>query len=220
MNKISAATMSSRTDGFTLIEMMAAMVVMAVGLFAIIQLQLVSIRGNAYAQEVDQAAQLAMGVMDDLRVKALEWSSNDAGSNRWNYTFENAFPDNIYPVPEKINFDYNDVQSLMFYKDKAIAASNQANTGEPPINVFGENWSNTSATGVLGGVIYRVHYTAYRPVINGVTSQNIVRVTVYVSWDSKDHGDYSHAYDTLGDSNLFIQRHMVKLPFVLAKTRI
>ena len=42
--------------GFTLIELMVAMVVLTLGLFSIIHLQVVTVRGHAYARERNEAA--------------------------------------------------------------------------------------------------------------------------------------------------------------------
>jgi type IV pilus assembly protein PilV len=55
--------------GFTLIEVMIAMVILATGLLALMGLQIVSIRSNAFSNEMAQASILAQTRLEEIRNK-------------------------------------------------------------------------------------------------------------------------------------------------------
>jgi type IV pilus assembly protein PilV len=54
-------------SGFTLIEVMIALTILAVGLLALATMQIVSIRGNAFSTEMTYATMLAQGKLEQLR---------------------------------------------------------------------------------------------------------------------------------------------------------
>ena len=54
-------------SGFTLIEVMIALTILAVGLLALATLQIVSIRGNAFSTEMTYATMLAQSRLEQLR---------------------------------------------------------------------------------------------------------------------------------------------------------
>jgi type IV pilus assembly protein PilV len=53
--------------GFTLLEVLIAMVILAVGLLAIAQMQVIGIRFNAQGREVTEASTLAMDQLESLK---------------------------------------------------------------------------------------------------------------------------------------------------------
>jgi prepilin-type N-terminal cleavage/methylation domain-containing protein len=53
--------------GFTLLEVLIAMVIMAVGLMAIAQMQVTGIRFNAQGREMTEATTLGMGQLENLK---------------------------------------------------------------------------------------------------------------------------------------------------------
>jgi hypothetical protein len=191
-------------------------VVLAVGLFAVIQLQLVSIRSASYAREVDQASQLAMGIMDDLQVKALQSVNIQTGAfqgTNIQFLDSTVFGSTIVPISNLTNQDMpiSNLQPLLYYEGNSINVSN-------PINVMGVAQGPAGTSG--GGAIYRVNYVAYWPPNQfGTAATNIMWFTVFVSWDSKDYGDPNHIYDS-ADPALFFKRHMIKMPFYLFQTRL
>jgi type IV pilus assembly protein PilV len=65
----------SRGEGFTLIEVMIALVVLAVGLLALATMQIVSIRANAYSSEMTYSTMLAQQQLEIL--KNLSFSDAD-----------------------------------------------------------------------------------------------------------------------------------------------
>ena len=221
MNTKSNQKMVSRTDGFTLIELMAAMVVLAVGLSAIIQLQLVAIRGTSYAQEVDQATQLAKGVVDDLRVQALGFVDIQNGAFPTTTLFTNVFNPNVVATalnnPDDIQFSSGGLNALEFYEGKPIAGGSPLNSSFL-INIKGDQ---QAATMVGRRTIYRVHYFAY-PLLTqfGLASQDSYQITVFVSWDNKDYGDTNYDYGDWTTEQVFLNRHMIKMSFLLLRTRI
>ena len=64
----------SGRSGYTLIELMVALVVLSLGLFSILQLQVYTVRGHAYAREKLEALRIAQGVAEELRTRSLECS--------------------------------------------------------------------------------------------------------------------------------------------------
>ncbi len=54
------------TSGFTLIEILIAMVIFSIGLLAVAKMQISSIQGNSYSQEVTDATILAKDKVEEL----------------------------------------------------------------------------------------------------------------------------------------------------------
>jgi hypothetical protein len=201
---------------------MAAMVVVAVGLFAVIQLQLVSIRSASYAREVDQASQLAMGIVDNLRVRALGWVNIQRGPFQGTNTlFPAVFTDIVQDLaitdPPNQNMNVTELQAFPWYEGNPIAGGT-AFTLANLINVMGVAQGPAGTSGA--GAIYRVHYVQYQPLDTfGAPAANVRWFTVFVSWDSKDYGDPNHVYNST-DNALFFKRHIVKMPFFLFQTNL
>jgi len=59
--------LSRQSKGFTLIEVMIALVVLAVGLLALGAMQIVSIRANAFSSEMTYATMLAQSRLEELK---------------------------------------------------------------------------------------------------------------------------------------------------------
>ena len=59
--------MHKRQSGFTLIEVMIALVVLAAGLLALATMQIVSIRSNAFSSEMTYATMLAQTRLEQIR---------------------------------------------------------------------------------------------------------------------------------------------------------
>ncbi len=149
--------------GFTLIELMAAMVVMAIGLFAIIQLQLVSIRGNSYAQERSNAQEIANGVAEEIMTQALGWVNLAPFGP--NVTFGALFSPplhtlilmNANPVPMGNQIPFGELQTLTMYRGNAIALGDTINTdGCSSLSTTNPECQNLGNIGRF----YRVHYIA------------------------------------------------------------
>lgn len=69
MNK----TNLNREGGFTLVEVLIALVIFAVGVLGVAMMQLTAIKGNSVANRVTEASTLASGQIEDM----LSWSYND-----------------------------------------------------------------------------------------------------------------------------------------------
>lgn len=63
----------SNQRGFTLVEMMVAVLLMTVGIFALISMQTVSMKGNSISMKLSVATSLAQEVMEDIA----SWRADD-----------------------------------------------------------------------------------------------------------------------------------------------
>lgn len=210
----------ARTEtGFTLVELMVALVVLTAGLFAIIHMQVVTIRGHSYAREREEAYQIAQGIAENLRTRSLEWLDVRHGMDK---TFADVFPEITLINPPPLagsNIDMVNLRSLQEYAGIAISADGTPQ-GASPINVFARNpTDNPGLPGARGA--YRVHYIAYAvPYQEGQPPDNtLIRVTIFVSWESKDHGadvDWSNWWN--GGANYW-DRHIVSVTTYLKQHR-
>jgi len=198
--------------GFTLIEVMIAMTVLSLGLFAVIQLQVVSVRGNAYARERTEAYEIALGVAEEMRIQSLRWRP---GSNFATVFYAAPYipvanlPPPPPPPPAGSDIPAGQMAAFPVYSNQIIGAALASN-----INLFG----------TVGGqrAVYRVHYAMHQvsPAPGQPADPRLVRVTVFVSWDNKDHGLQTGAWDPSVDpaaDPTFWNRHMNAITFYLAQ---
>ena len=73
MNKL----IKDNRNGFTLIEIMIAMVVLAIGILGVAKMQLSAIKGNSYASGLTEASTLAQNKMEELMSLAYDDSALD-----------------------------------------------------------------------------------------------------------------------------------------------
>jgi len=59
-------SLQSNEKGFTLIELLVALTLMAIGILAVVQMQIVAIKSNSIAQKLTVATNIAQEVMDDI----------------------------------------------------------------------------------------------------------------------------------------------------------
>jgi prepilin-type N-terminal cleavage/methylation domain-containing protein len=222
------------SPGFTLIELMVAMTVLSIGLFAIIHMQIVTVRGHSYARERTQAYEIAMGVAEELRTWGHGWVELPDGSGdnfESTFTSSNANLDNnlIQPTLAALPtagdpLAFTTLNSLESYRGYKVAADETLKTARL-VNVFGmgPKVDLVSPTQLEScAAIYRVHYVAHpvRLEPGGGGSPDLVRVTVVVSWDNKDHGDRSYDWTKWGDdAATFFNRNMVAVTFYLTRHR-
>jgi prepilin-type N-terminal cleavage/methylation domain-containing protein len=223
---------ASGSPGFTLIELMVAMTVLAIGLFAIIHMQVVTVRGHSYARERTQAYEIAMGVAEELRTWGHGWVELPDGSG---YDFKKTFTvDNpalstglikstLAALPsEGDQLAYASLNSLESYRGFKVSPDGTRATARL-INVFGKGPQVDGVSAVeleSCAAIYRVHYVAHpvRLQPGGGGSTDLVRVTVFVSWDNKDHGDRSYDWSQWGGtSGTYFNRNMVAVTFYLGR---
>ena len=69
----------SRKNGFSLIEVLIALVLFAVGMLAIGGMQIGSIKGNSFSQEVTQATVLSQDRLEELRKMTFDDSNLSSG---------------------------------------------------------------------------------------------------------------------------------------------
>jgi type IV pilus modification protein PilV len=58
--------------GFTLVEVLVALTLMAIGILAVVQMQIVALKSNTIAQRLTVATNIAQEVMDDLQSRSLD----------------------------------------------------------------------------------------------------------------------------------------------------
>jgi len=63
--------------GFTLMEVMVSLVVLAIGMLGIMALQATTVRGNRMSRELERARVYAAAIMEDLRGRDLTGLSGD-----------------------------------------------------------------------------------------------------------------------------------------------
>jgi hypothetical protein len=195
---------------------MVAMVVMSLGLLSILHLQVVTVRGHAYARERTQATQIALGVSEEMRHTAQGWLSMRNGTK---VAVNSLFPDLVVlpapPVGDQL--DYANLRSVTSYAGQDIAASS-AFVDAWKINTFGASIEGGSPPALATGALFRVHYVAHWVDLPAPAPPNSVfRVTVVVSWGNKDHGEGANWTNWHGQINFF-KRHMVTKTFYLYRT--
>jgi type IV pilus assembly protein PilV len=72
LNHLNGVSRSSRTEGFTLIEVLVSLVILAIGLLGIAKLMLLSSHANDSAYLRSQATELAYEMLDDMRANRQE----------------------------------------------------------------------------------------------------------------------------------------------------
>ena len=216
-----------QTGGFTLFELMVAMVILAVGLFAIVQLGVVSVRGNGYARERVEAMQIAMGIANEIKTMGSEFIDKKIGTND---LFADQFPAitvSATPNPGQ-PMNIADLRAWQTYLSSG-GVRNDIADGITPIDAFKIN-SDGQVAGcgdlTCARAIYRVHYIAYKiKLIQGKNlpeSADIYRITLFVSWDSKDYGEKDYDWENGGWWNNgvdFWKRHMVVVPIEIYRRR-
>lgn len=212
----SPSRLAGGTAGFTLIELMAAMVILAIGVVSIIQLEVVVVRGNAYARQRVEAYELARGVADELRTWGLEWTDNPLR------TFASVFNGQrsivLTATVPMIGGSYalEDLRAVQLYNGQSIAV------GEGFAQAFLINVRGVSPSTSPGlpsfGAIFRVHYIAYNDYNDqGLADDTTARIKIFVSWDSKDFGAQDVGWNAGLDSATFWQRHMIVFELVLTR---
>ena len=223
------------SPGFTLIELMVSMTVLSVGLFAIIHLQVVTVRGHSYARERTQAYEIAMGVAEELRTWGHGWVELPDGSGYdFATTFTNANPNlNINLINSTLaalpaqgsQLAYTSLNALESYRGFKVAADGDLGNARL-INIFGMgpyvdgvDAAELESCAALYRVLYVAHPVRLQPGPGAVGSSDLVRVTVFVSWDNKDHGDRSYAWTAWAAAGTFFDRNMVAVTFFLNRHR-
>lgn len=202
--------------GYTLVELMIAIVIVGVGLFPVVQLQFVSLRNSSYAEERTGATMLAQAVADELRTRALRWG----GINTFAMVFPEIMVNNLPNCQAPLDTATH-LRSMQRFRGQNIAPGPALGAAQP-LNRLGNLITNFPTYSGIGA-IYRIHYTAYndcpRPNDPAVDS-DIVKIIIYVSWDngSFGHQDYDWTAGwTAGDG--FWKRHMVSTSVTLRRQR-
>ena len=213
--------LAKEKNGFTLVELMVALVVLTLGLFSVIHLQIVTIRGHSYAREREEAYQIAQGIIEEMKIRNLEWVDLrmlDPDLEEFDDHSQGLI---ISPSPLYGNdIDIADIRALRLYGGTDIAADDNPQSAAP-INIFARNpTADPGLPGARGA--YRVHYVAYhvRPENLDGPDLDMVRVILFVSWESKDHGtDVDWSGGGWWNTGTYWDRHMVSVTAYLKKNR-
>ncbi len=80
------AVTPKRQQGFTLLEVLISMVILAVGMFGLAGLQVISVRSNSSAYHRSVASMMAYDIMDRMRANPAALKSTVADEQYWNAT--------------------------------------------------------------------------------------------------------------------------------------
>jgi len=83
-------------NGFTLIEVVTGLVLLAIGLLAVVGMQLASVRGNSSSSNLTQASILAQHKLETLRTLALTDDDMTAGHYDTAVTGDGPIPGTIF----------------------------------------------------------------------------------------------------------------------------
>ena len=111
----------SNTAGFTLLEVLIALVILAVGILGVATMQISSIQGNSKGRQISEATSLASALMEDLLAREYNNAclidrnaDEDAGlDNGWaardlpDPDAAGPCPDVPVPVPQRYNLFWN-----------------------------------------------------------------------------------------------------------------
>ena len=137
-------TQMNNEGGFTLIEVLVALSIFAIGLLALASMQITSLRGNANSQQLTVATALAEGTLEGLLSRAVSDSVFDTddidveidgspftidggGTMRAYYSIDTtppgvsaSFPENIVRVDVRVEFGVGREINLVGYKRRSV----------------------------------------------------------------------------------------------------
>ena len=207
--------------GYTLIELMVSLVVLSLGLFSIIQMQIVSVRGNGYARERAVAMQIAVGVVERIRTQSLGFYQFEDGSGQ-KKEFDEVWDIQLQAgAPACNSLQTDSLSALESFAGETIAGG-PAPGSAYLINLQGLGPDVPSAdttTMETAGAQFMVHYIAH-PVTprQGLAATNeMVRITVFVSWSNKDHGIRDSSFNAF-NQDTYWNRHMVSVTTYVNRT--
>lgn len=81
-------------EGFTLVELLVAMTLIVIGVFAVLAMQLTALRANSHAHELAVATAMAQQELEDI----MSWNQSDPRINAPDAVAVNYFPDPAAPA--------------------------------------------------------------------------------------------------------------------------
>jgi prepilin-type N-terminal cleavage/methylation domain-containing protein len=111
--------------GFTLVELLVAITLMVIGIFAVLGMQLIALQSNSIANQLSVATSLASEALEDVSSSA--WSDNGTGISNGTTTLKYDGTDNTY-----LNYPY---PSGGLYTISCFPANNTPITGIARLDV-------------------------------------------------------------------------------------
>jgi len=182
----------------------------------------VTVRGHTYAREQMEAVEIAMGVKNYLLTRGVEWIDLRDGADR---AMPDIFQDILGATPLAVptptsgsDINFASLGAVMKYEEKSIAADASPG-GATAINIFGRDvitfpdlWGARAA--------YRVHFMIHQvPLPFDPPGGRLVRGTIFVTWESKDHGIDVDWTNWWTDETGYWNRHHVAMPVVIRQTK-
>lgn len=98
------------TNGFTLLEVMITLVILAIGLLGLAGLQIIAIKGNSFGQQMTVASTIAQNQLEQMREGAVALtSSNDTVTDQNGITYTRTWT----VTPNTPDTDMNTVQIIV-----------------------------------------------------------------------------------------------------------
>ncbi len=182
--------LSQRDAGFTLVELIVAMLVIAIVLVAIITIQARALTTNAVSQARQEATALGNEAMEELR--ATPWNYLQKGLYSGFEAAAAAATGAVDPFGSGSTRDFN---GSPFTLRVSPAGVNDQNVADPWVPLFDENGSNarvlTSPSGNGNTFVVRAYVTEEPTGVAGA-----VGLVVAVSWTKKTDGTTAHTVIT------------------------
>ena len=160
--------------GFTLLEVLIALIVFAVGLLGIAGMMIASIRGNTFASRLSAATNLAQDKIEELRnVPYINIYKDCQNSASWANT---ADPTTCNDPPANIDDDGTLIAAL---DDGGNACNSNAPCGDITANDYVYTYSNQTT---IGGIQFNRIWTVQR----NFPAYKMIKVETVVSWLEKN----------------------------------
>jgi type IV pilus assembly protein PilV len=111
------ARLNPTQAGFTLVELLVAMTILAIGLLGVAGMQMTAMRENSSAHARTAATALASGILEEIR----QWNAEDprlafdSAANEWDFDGQPTFfveGAGVFRATYDVDVDFNDVTNV------------------------------------------------------------------------------------------------------------
>lgn len=135
--------------GFTLLEVLIAIVVLSIGLLGVASLQLIGLKNNQSSLFSSQASVLSYDMIDRMRVNRKEVTSYDTSGSYWNYG-ANCATAKFSPATELYKKDINEWLQTLCKRLPSGQGKITITSSQSRIEVFVQ-WDDSRGTGQPSG---------------------------------------------------------------------